>query len=406
MTTINTQQIINNKMLSLVVYHLQQDKRRKVSPHRVFYTMTGNHIAALVLRDVIHWWALKLQRGGTAFYRSDAEWREVCGFSESNMTTARQYLAGAGVVCEVKMARGSRTWHYSIDVDAFLKAFVAALGVTLDAVRTAIERIRAARQAKQAEKESTQNHSPKSQECTPPNLRNAPIENSGMHSPESGQSNQTLLSDSFGSDSISDSESDAPGAGMIDDTPSEITPEVKNWQTALATIAQDYDPQVYSQWLADTRFIRCEEKEMYVIGVRNSYAVDLLTNCHMSAIERFLSAACGSKHWVKFEVDASLPPTIPLFRILNLTAPGGDGGGRGVLRDLYAQHIGDVAAHADSIDGLEAMYSAADIEMTFKRCIRERDERAGTDKAISNFWRYFERSLSKCKTVSVGGGAL
>jgi chromosomal replication initiator protein len=94
------------------------------------------------------------------------------------------------------------------------------------------------------------------------------------------------------------------------------------WDAAYQQLSMQLDRAAFETWLRDSVFLRLEDGDMFVIGVRNSYASDMLQNRMYRGIRRVLSDIIMRPVELKFEVfnpirsDGSDSEDMPLFRLL------------------------------------------------------------------------------------------
>lgn len=94
---------------------------------RVFITVTGDHISALLLSQILYWTSRTDDPEGW-FYKSAKEWEEELAISDYQLSRATKKLAEAGVQTKLKKVAGAPTQHYRIDEETFLKWISEKLG--------------------------------------------------------------------------------------------------------------------------------------------------------------------------------------------------------------------------------------------------------------------------------------
>lgn len=93
------------------------------------------------------------------------------------------------------------------------------------------------------------------------------------------------------------------------------------WKMAFSQLELQFDRATFDTWLRDAVFLRCEEG-VFVVGVGNSYARDMLEHRLYKNIWRVLSDVCGYSVQLRFEVHKPEPVAkkkkedMPLFRLL------------------------------------------------------------------------------------------
>lgn len=88
---------------------------------RLFIDMTGDHIQAIVLSQILYWSERTKDPDGW-FYKSGKEWKEELGLSNYQITRAVGALKEMGVETDLrKAASGAPTTHYRLNNDVFSK---------------------------------------------------------------------------------------------------------------------------------------------------------------------------------------------------------------------------------------------------------------------------------------------
>lgn len=94
------------------------------------------------------------------------------------------------------------------------------------------------------------------------------------------------------------------------------------WDIAYQQLSMQLDRATFDTWLSDSVFLRVETGDVFVIGVRNSYACDMLQHRMYRGIRRVLSEVVMRPVELKFEVhstakqDGEQSEDMPLFRLL------------------------------------------------------------------------------------------
>ncbi|MEQ8674048.1 MAG: chromosomal replication initiator protein DnaA [Aggregatilineales bacterium] len=83
------------------------------------------------------------------------------------------------------------------------------------------------------------------------------------------------------------------------------------WNAAYGQLELQLDRANFDTWLRDAFFICEEENGVYVIGVRNSYARDMLQHRLYRNIRRVLSDVCGVDVELRFEVNRPVAKDLP-----------------------------------------------------------------------------------------------
>src|SRR5690606_22422638 len=95
------------------------------------------------------------------------------------------------------------------------------------------------------------------------------------------------------------------------------------WNAAYTQLEMQLDRASFDTWLRDAVLLKCEG-DVFVIGVRNGYARDMLQHRLYRNVRRILSDIYGQSVELRFEVRRSetakseMPPQaeMPLFRLL------------------------------------------------------------------------------------------
>jgi hypothetical protein len=89
---------------------------------RVFVSLVGDHLSALLLSQVIYWTERSSAPGW--FYKSLAQWEEELGLSAFQVRRATLVLKPFGLITMVRKVKGTPTLHYHLDEDIFLTRLV------------------------------------------------------------------------------------------------------------------------------------------------------------------------------------------------------------------------------------------------------------------------------------------
>lgn len=193
------------------------------------------------------------------------------------------------------------------------------------------------------------------------------------------------------SDGSSDKNDPMTGQKLADDstetppeTPSENDPETtttalvvvvdeidqNHWLAAFHQLEMQLDLASFETFLRGAVLKRVERDEAattFVIGVRHSYAQEMLQNRLYRNVRRVLSDVSGGAKELRFEIDEALKPAsaisdgddgaIPLFRILAEQQAAHDEHPQDTHRKLFEQFIGAVTpAHEAALADFEASY--------------------------------------------------
>jgi hypothetical protein len=85
---------------------------------RVFIDLTGDHLAALLLSQILYW-SDKTDNPDGWFYKTADEWQAEIGMSGYQVRRAATILAKFGVVTEVHKVKTTPKMHYRIDMSLF-----------------------------------------------------------------------------------------------------------------------------------------------------------------------------------------------------------------------------------------------------------------------------------------------
>jgi hypothetical protein len=91
-----------------------------IAYHRVFRTITGNTVAAIMLSQALYWQRkVNKGKGGKEgwWYKSGAEWEKELGLSRSEQDTARKVLSAIGLLETERRGVPATTW-YHLDLKA------------------------------------------------------------------------------------------------------------------------------------------------------------------------------------------------------------------------------------------------------------------------------------------------
>ncbi len=93
---------------------------------KTFVRLTGDHVVALVLNQML-FWSDKTSAEDGWFFKEHADWREELEISPDQLRRAVDKLASLGVQRRLKKAGGAPKLHFRIDLDAFTKVLLAFL---------------------------------------------------------------------------------------------------------------------------------------------------------------------------------------------------------------------------------------------------------------------------------------
>lgn len=93
---------------------------------RLYIAMTGDHLEALLLSQIVYWSARTKNPDGW-FYKSYQEWDEELGMSQYQVKRAATALREFGVETKLKKADGAPTLHYRIDGTTFINSIIEFL---------------------------------------------------------------------------------------------------------------------------------------------------------------------------------------------------------------------------------------------------------------------------------------
>jgi len=99
-----------------------------------------------------------------------------------------------------------------------------------------------------------------------------------------------------------------------------VTP-AQSWNIAYTQLELQLDRASFDTWLRDAAFIDLEDDIVFVIGVKNGYARDMLQHRLYRNVRRVLSDVCGFEVELRFEVFKTQPQkadsaAMPLFQLL------------------------------------------------------------------------------------------
>jgi hypothetical protein len=94
---------------------------------RLFIDWAGDHIAALLLSQIVYWSSRTDDPDGW-FYKSAKDWEGELGISDYQLARATKKLADAGVQTKLKKVAGAPTLHYRLDEQRFLAWISEKLG--------------------------------------------------------------------------------------------------------------------------------------------------------------------------------------------------------------------------------------------------------------------------------------
>lgn len=93
---------------------------------RVFIDFTGDHLAALLLSQILYW-SDKTDNADGWFYKTADEWQAEIGMSAYQVKRAATTLAQFGVVTAVHKVAKTPKMHYRIDMQIFTDLFIKFL---------------------------------------------------------------------------------------------------------------------------------------------------------------------------------------------------------------------------------------------------------------------------------------
>lgn len=96
---------------------------RPIAYHRVFRTITGNTVAAIMLSQAVYWQRIVDKgKGGKKgwWFKSATEWKEELGLNRSEQETARKVLSASGLLETERRGVPARIW-YRLDQDILEK---------------------------------------------------------------------------------------------------------------------------------------------------------------------------------------------------------------------------------------------------------------------------------------------
>lgn len=93
---------------------------------RVFIDLTGDHLAALLLSQILYW-SDKTANPDGWFYKTADEWHEELGLSNFQVKRAAALLSQFGVETKVRKVKLTPKMHYRIDLQLFTDLFLKFL---------------------------------------------------------------------------------------------------------------------------------------------------------------------------------------------------------------------------------------------------------------------------------------
>src|SRR6266404_6137354 len=93
---------------------------------KTFVRLTGDHVVALVLNQILFWSDKTTAEDGW-FFKEHADWRDELEISPDQLRRAVDKLAALGVQRRLKKAGGAPKLHFRIDLDAFTKVLLEFL---------------------------------------------------------------------------------------------------------------------------------------------------------------------------------------------------------------------------------------------------------------------------------------
>ncbi len=93
---------------------------------RVFIDFTGDHLAALLLSQILYW-SDRTDSPDGWFYKTADEWEAELGMSAYQVKRAAALLAPLGIECKVKKVKLTPKSHYRVDMQRFTDLFMQFL---------------------------------------------------------------------------------------------------------------------------------------------------------------------------------------------------------------------------------------------------------------------------------------
>lgn len=93
---------------------------------RVFIDFTKDHLAAMLLSQILYWSDRTSDPDGW-FYKTADEWNEEIGLSNFQVKRATALLKDLGVETRLKRVDGAPRTHYRVDMDTFVNLFLKFL---------------------------------------------------------------------------------------------------------------------------------------------------------------------------------------------------------------------------------------------------------------------------------------
>ncbi len=93
---------------------------------RVFIDFTNDHLAAMLLSQILYWSDRTNDPDGW-FYKTADEWDEELGLSAFQVKRAATLLKAVGVETRLKRVDGAPRTHYRVDMDTFIGLFLKFL---------------------------------------------------------------------------------------------------------------------------------------------------------------------------------------------------------------------------------------------------------------------------------------
>lgn len=105
-----------------------------IAYHRVFRTITGNTVAAIMLSQALYWQQkVDDNKGGKDgwFYKSAADWEKEIGLSRSELATAKKVLSDCGLLMVARRGVPATTWYHldKIALDKKLEEYQQNAGI-------------------------------------------------------------------------------------------------------------------------------------------------------------------------------------------------------------------------------------------------------------------------------------
>ena len=113
-------------------------QKRVLTIPRPYLDMTGNHMDALLLNQIVFWSDRTKDPEGW-FYKSYEEWQDELGMSTYQVRRAAAALAPFGVEVKLKKANGAPTLHYRLNQEIFIDAILKFLNIPKSSSSTILD---------------------------------------------------------------------------------------------------------------------------------------------------------------------------------------------------------------------------------------------------------------------------